>query len=322
LWQKASARLVVDDADLALLAEFYPDLLAPQGRAKINLSFTSQAEVRGEIVVSGARTQPISDLGPLRDINLQLVFAGRTMQVEKASAFVGASPMSVTGSADLSGTEWLKGQLPPLRMSILATNVPLSRTPEATIRSDLNLVLTKTNGASPLLTGSVRLGNSFFLSDLGALVGGKVAKPAQRPPYFSIEEPLLANWRLSLRIDGTRFLKVRSPVFNGEVSANLDLQGTLKDPVSVGTVEINSGTVRFPFASFEVKSSFVTLSRDRPYEPKLAITAASKQFGYDLNLQVTGWADSAVLHLTSNPPLSYEQILLMITAGELPREDS
>jgi translocation and assembly module TamB len=91
--------------------------------------------------------------------------------------------------------------------------------------------------------------------------------------------------------------------------------------VSVGTVEINSGTVRFPFASFEVKSGFVTLSRDRPYEPKLAIIAASKQFGYDLNMQVTGWADASVLHLTSNPPLSYEQILLMITAGELPREE-
>jgi translocation and assembly module TamB len=251
-----------------------------------------------------------------------LVFAGHTVQVEKASAFVGASPLSVAGSADLSGMEWLKGQLPPLRMNIMATNVPLSRTPEATIRSDLNLVLTKTNGASPLLTGSVRLGNSFFLSDLGALVGGKVAKSAQRPPFFSIEEPLLADWRLNLSVDGTRFLKVRSPIFNGEVSANLDLQGTLKDPVSVGTVEINSGTVRFPFASFEMKSGFVTLSRDRPYEPKLAITAASKQFGYDLLLQVTGWADSAVLHLTSNPPLSYEQILLMITTGELPREDS
>jgi translocation and assembly module TamB len=116
-------------------------------------------------------------------------------------------------------------------------------------------------------------------------------------------------------------MKVRAAVFNGEVSANLDLSGTLKEPVSIGNAEINSGIVRFPFATFEVKSGYVTLSRGRPYEPQLRLLAESRQFGYDINMQVSGSAEAPILQFTSNPPLNYEQVLLLVTAGELPREE-
>jgi len=201
------------------------------------------------------------------------------------------------------------------------TNVPLSRQPESILRSDLELTLVKTNGTPALLAGTARLRQSYFFHDLADLVStGGAATPRRRPPYFSIDADPLADWRLAVHVIGERFLKVRTPLFNGEVSADLNLTGTLKEPLALGEVRIDSGIVRFPFASLKVQQGFVTLSSQNPYRPQLFVNAASKQFGYDIRMEVSGPADAPILQFSSTPPLSSEQIVLMVTAGELPRD--
>src|SRR5207237_4158267 len=122
-----------------------------------------------------------------------------------------------------------------------------------------------------------------------------------------------ADWRLAVGVTGERFLKVRSTLFNGEISSLLKIQGTLQEPLSLSDFKIDSGLVRFPFASLQVRQCFVTLNSAEPYRPHLLISAASKQFGYDLRMEMSGPVDAPILQFTSTPPLSSEQILLMIT---------
>jgi len=124
-----------------------------------------------------------------------------------------------------------------------------------------------------------------------------------------------------VQVTGERFLNVRSTIFNGEVSANLRLQGTLKEPLALGDVRVDSGLIRFPFANLRVQQGFVTLTSKDPYRPQLLVSATSKQYGYDLKMEVSGPADAPILQFTSTPPLSSEQIVLMITAGDLPRDE-
>src|SRR4029079_8389780 len=108
-------------------------------------------------------------------------------------------------------------------------------------------------------------------------------------------------------------------LFNGEVTANLRLEGTLKDPIALGGLKVDSGLVRFPFANLDVQQGLVTLTSEDPYHPQLLVRASSKQFGYDIRMEVTGSIDSPIIQFTSNPSLSSEQILLMITSGQLPQ---
>jgi translocation and assembly module TamB len=148
-----------------------------------------------------------------------------------------------------------------------------------------------------------------------------MASPTRRPPYFSIDTKPIADWQLAVQATGEKFMKIRSTIFNGEVSANFNLQGTLKEPMVLGDVRVDSGVVRFPFADLKVQQGFVTLTSRDPYRPQLAISAASRQYGYDLRMDVTGPADAPILQFTSTPPLSSEQIILMVTAGEMPRDE-
>jgi translocation and assembly module TamB len=318
-WEKASGRVQVEDASLAAFQPLFPKVLAPQGELTVDFRLLPGGKFDGELLVQHARTRPLGDTGPIRDINLRLRFVDRTLKLVSATAHIGASTVTFSGQADLRPAHWRKSELPPFGLSLHGSDIPLAREPDFIIRSDLLLAVTKTNGAPPLISGAARLRDSYYLSELRPLVPGKVTTPAKRPPYFSVEDTVFSEWRLAVDVSGTRFLKVRSPVFTGEVSANLQVQGTLKDPIALGDVKIDSGLVRFPFASLQVQQGMVNLSSQDPYRPQITVSASSKQFGYDIRLEVSGGVDAPLIQFSSTPPLSSEQILLMVTAGELPQ---
>jgi translocation and assembly module TamB len=318
-WDKATAQLRIQDAELSAFEPLFPNILAPQGSLDLNLSLSPGEKVAGELTLQNARTRPLGDFGPIRNINAKCRFLDRNLMIESVSAQISGAPLNISGHADVHGTEWLHGQLPPFVLLLRGTNVPLVRQPEAVVRGDLDLTATRTNGAPPLIAGSVHLHDSFYLADLSSLIPGKIAQPDRRPPYFSIEDPVLGDWRLAVKVDGVRFIKLGTPIFNGVVSANLALQGTLKDPIALGDLRVDSGVVRFPFASLQAQQGLVTLNSQDPYHPRVEVTAASKQFGYDIRMEVTGTADAPVIQFSSTPPLSSEQILLVVTAGQLPQ---
>jgi hypothetical protein len=59
--------------------------------------------------------------------------------------------------------------------------------------------------------------------------------------------------------------------------------------------------------------------KSRALPPQLLLRAVSKQFGYDLHMEVSRSVDSPIIQFTSTPALSSEQILLMITTGQMPQ---
>ena len=55
-----------------------------------------------------------------------------------------------------------------------------------------------------------------------------------------------------------------------------------------------------------------------PYTPTVEMLGSSRRFGYDISVEITGSAYDPQVHFSSSPPLSSEQIMLMVMAGENP----
>jgi translocation and assembly module TamB len=318
-WRNASGRLRIDNAQISAFQPLLPNYLSPNGQVTLDAQLLRGGDFQADLGIVGARTRPFPNVGPIRDIQLTAKLRNFVVQLDKATAMIGGSPVWMSGKGDLSGAGWQRENVPPFNFALRGTNVPISRQPESVIRSDFNFSIEKTNGAPALLRGVARLRDSFYLSDLTDLVPGKVASPSRRPPYFSIEDEPFADWRLSVHVVGEKAFRVRSTLFNGQITPNLRIQGTLKQPIALGDMKVDTGTVRFPFADFQVQQGLVTLSSDNPYRPSLLVSAASRRFGYDVKLDVTGFADAPIIQFSSTPPLSSEQLVLMVTAGELPR---
>ena len=134
------------------------------------------------------------------------------------------------------------------------------------------------------------------------------------------DEPF-ADWKVELAVRGDRFLRLRTPVFSGIASADFQLKGSLLAPVLTGDARVNSGHLIFPFGSLTIDQALASFSRNDPRGPHLQINASGRNYRYDLRLEVQGPADGANVTFSSTPPLASEQILLMLTAGELPQSD-
>jgi translocation and assembly module TamB len=70
-----------------------------------------------------------------------------------------------------------------------------------------------------------------------------------------------------------------------------------------------------------VKQARAWLTLEQPFLPQIYMTASAKRFGYDVTLEVTGAANKPVVQFSSVPSLTSEKIFLMLTAGELPRDE-
>jgi translocation and assembly module TamB len=100
------------------------------------------------------------------------------------------------------------------------------------------------------------------------------------------------------------------------------LGGTFGEPELTGDAQVDSGRIIFPFGTLKVDQAYASLSGNDPRGPELLIHATGRNYRYDVRLEVNGPAEDAQLTLSSTPPLNSEQILLMLTAGELPRDET
>ena len=79
--------------------------------------------------------------------------------------------------------------------------------------------------------------------------------------------------------------------------------------------------MRFPFGTLNIDQGHASLTSDEPYEPQLFLAASSRLYGYNIKMEISGTASAPFISFSSTPPLTSEQILLMLAAGDLPRDD-
>jgi translocation and assembly module TamB len=318
-WRDATGHLTIDNARIAAFTSYLPEILSAEGTASADIFLERGGNLHGEVSIANARTHPLESIGPVRNIHARALLNGQTIRLENSFAEVGGQQINVEGSLQLNEQLLRTNGLPQFQVHLTGTNVPLARNPNVLLRASLDLAVTNSGSEVPVISGTVNLTNSLYLADLHSLVPEHKASPRQRPPYFSLEAEPWANWRLKLNVHGTGFLRVQTPLFQGKVSTTMNLEGTLKNPLALGQVQIDTGsTIIFPFGILDVKQGLFSLTSQDPYRPTMFVDAGSRRYGYDVKLQVTGPVDQPVIQFSSIPSLTSEEIVLMLTAGQIP----
>ncbi len=315
-WTQARGKLELAGADVAALARYLPQVLAPEGKLSAELELQPGKKFAGRVTFTNVATRPLGQLAPVRDIAAQLQLDQQRARLTTFRGQIGGQPITAAGSVSFSRGEPLRYEL-----NLQGTNVPLARSLDFLLRGDFDVQLRGSSNAPPTLAGDVRLHDGLYVQHASGLVWSGPRRPELRPPYFSITNRPVADWRMDLTISGARFLRVRTPVFTGLLSANLKLSGPLRQPVLTGDVAADSGRVIFPFGSLDLNQGFASFSGNDPQGPELQISAAGRNYRYDVRLDVKGPASNAGVTFAATPPLTSEQILLMLTAGELPQTD-
>jgi translocation and assembly module TamB len=315
-WQQASGRLEVVDARLDLFSKYLPQVLSPQGRLSLQAELQPGTRLSGDLEITNAATRALGPLGRIHDIHAHIRLADRNARIEMFTGRVGGQAVHLTGSASLPDSKGVQ-----FNVALRGVNVPLVRQPGVLVRTDLDVRVRQDEAQSTTISGQVNLRDSLFLQDLKTLVKGGPDQPNQRPPYFSLSGAPFDEWKVDVRITGDRFLRVRTPLFRGEISANLQLTGDLKEPVALGEVRIASGRVQFPFGTLNVDQGYAALTSENPYRPRLFVLASGRTYGHEIKMEVSGPANEPRVTFNSTPPLTSEQIVMLLTAGELPQDE-
>lgn len=312
--REGDLHLEIPDADLGAVAQYFPDYLAAKGRLQLDLTFRADETIMGSVRVTNATSRPLGPLGVLQEVNALLVFEGRAANLQGVTAKMGGQAVTLQGRAELP-----KGQPARLDLTLKGDNLPFVRQTGLLLRGDLDLKLAGA-GKAATISGNVKLRDSLFLSDVRSLIPSGAKGGPRRPPYFSIETPPLNAWTLNVAVNGERFLRLRTPVFNGTASARFRLSGTLGTPRIEGEAVIDEGNIRLPFANFAVQQGQVRLTPEQ-LEPQIWITGTTRRYGYDVRMELTGSTSAQNLTFTSSPPLEAEQVLLMVMTGQAPQNE-
>lgn len=318
LRQAGNGKIEIPGADLSAWATLAPTVLAPLGRLQMSLQVAPGGMIDGTMHLEGAATRPIGPLGALQDIVAEVRFAGRRVTIESVEAQTGGRPVELKGEA-----RWLDSGQPRFDLSLQGKNLPFIRQTGLLLRGDVDLKLQTDDNGVTWVRGGVGLRDGLFLVDLESLRPGRGGggSGAGRPPYFSVKETPFAEWRVDLEVKGNNFLRMETPVFSGRASANFQLMGTLREPRAIGEAELTQGLVKLPFATFNVTEGRVQLLQSDPHELRLSVIGNARRLDYDLRMELTGTGSSPNLQFYSNPPLSSEEVLLLVMAGEPPRSD-
>src|SRR5205085_6576807 len=142
--------------------------LSPAGSLNANVGLQPGGNFNGTITVSNAATRPLPQLGALQNIEATLQFAGQEIEIKRCTGLLGGGPVAIFGRVKLFERE-PQSKLPRFDLTARGDNVPLARRPDLILRTAFDLQASNFKTAPPVITGTVNLENSYYLSDLRLL---------------------------------------------------------------------------------------------------------------------------------------------------------
>ncbi|MFP4259980.1 MAG: translocation/assembly module TamB domain-containing protein [Opitutales bacterium] len=290
---------------------YMPAMLRRSGRLSGSVRYEPEAGLSGLVTFDGLALRPSRNFPAVDSIRGKFRVEDQLLTLADAGAQVGGSPVSMRGELDLGAwpeTRW--------EVALSGKNIPIVRRPELILRSDLEVSLKSgAESGAAQLAGDLDLRSSTMLVEFDPLSPPTQSGPSSRPPFFAVEEAPFNQWALDLRIEGERFLRIRSPYFRSMLSAGFDLSGTLGQPELIGGVRVEEGNLSFPGAKLRIDSGEAYIEAAAPNTLRLDVTGTARTGTHVISMQVGGSTAEPQIRFEASPPLPNSAIVRLLSTG-------
>lgn len=274
-------------------------------------------ELEGEFLLHDAELKLASEVPAMAGVELRLRLAGRSLEIEEMVGELGGAPFQVRGGAD-----WADGGT-RLDLEVQGSDLLLRRERGLLLRADSTLTV---RGPVERLAigGEVRLRSSRYTRDVDLLsLGGSGSGPSAGGGsrglslFVFLDEPL-ADATLDIQISADEPLTLRNNVIDGGLWPNLALRGTGDVPRLEGSLRLAPTSVDLPASQLLLQGGSIRFDGTAPLIPRLELTGTARKLGYDITVGISGDYDAPEVRLSSSPPLTDDEILLLLLAGRPP----
>ncbi|GAB4172044.1 MAG: hypothetical protein Fur0032_11460 [Terrimicrobiaceae bacterium] len=315
-----SGSLVIPRVDLRLLQPFLVGTRTVQGTLSGNVSVTGSAsapQFAGRLGITGGRVAFPPPSPSIDNVEVGLEFAGPEIRVSRIEGTVGAGPFSVSGAVSLQ-----QPSNPEIRLALEAEKVLLYRTADTRVRANASL-RAEGNFQRGSLTGSIRLvdGRIFRRLEITPFITpgpDDEEAPFTAPVLKGLVPPPLGLWSLDVTLTNDDPFLLVGNLATGEFQPDFRLTGTLGDPMITGELRLVNTRAFLPFTSLDIASGTIRFEASDPWMPLLDIRGQADAMDYEVFLHATGPLSEKQLQLRSDPPLSQEEIILLLGTGLVP----
>lgn len=287
--------LQLEQADLSILPLLSQEVAWAVGQThgKVRIGGNLyQPLIDGKFTVTDG-TVKFRDLNkPVEHVNIDLHFDGDQIRLLTFNGQMGGGSYTGSGSAVLKGFSLTDLHL-ALNLAKLYVNSKYYVGP-------LDGAFTLDSGARgiPVLKGGLQIANTEII-----------------PPLFWPEtNNALPNIRLDVEIQVDKNVRLRSPgLYDMYVKGKVKTQGSLWHPITSGKLTVVRGSLQYLGTSFKITEGIADFNQYDSFLPSVQLTAETRTLDTKIHLQVTGPLSQMNFSLTSEPALSQQQIITLLT---------
>jgi translocation and assembly module TamB len=340
--------------DIALRITDFPDERALadrllKGRLQGRLRFEGAAEtlwrlaavealdLTGPVTISARATGTLADpriTGALASDALKVSSALTGTRIEKVSArgrftgsrleltrFAGTTPgggtVNGSGTIDLAGMSATRGPSLDLRAAAKNARILDANGLEATITGPLRIV---SNGRGGTIAGRVTIDRARWALGMAA---EDVALPQIGTREINGEDGRMRErvsgrdvaWRYLVNASAPARVQVDGLGLESEWGIDIALRGTVNEPRIGGTARLVRGDYTFAGNRFELTRGRILFDENGPIDPRLDILAETSRNGTNVDIAISGNAQSPTIGFSSDPALPEEEILARLLFG-------
>lgn len=314
-----SARMSFPGTSLEIFRPFAPAARQLQGTlaGSVNVSGTLNApKIDGEATVTGGRIEMGPNDPVINELSGRVTMNTSRITLESLSGDVGAGPFEASGWADITNP-----QVPAVHLQFKGTKVLLARDPGLRLRADIDLAADG-RGTSGSVTGSIGLvdGRIFKRLEVTPLIVKSPVNPQVfTPPMLAgiVPDPI-GRWNVNVTIKDSEPFLIMGNLATGNISPDLTLGGTLGNPFLTGTVYLKNLQAYLPATTLLIPEGEIYFTQQNPFMPILDVRARTETSGYNIQMYAYGPLSDSKLIMRSDPPLSQENLILLVTTGFAP----
>jgi len=279
--------------------------------------FTGSAEFQNASVRAPGFPQMIDN------ITGTIIFRGDRIDIDSVHARLGG------GQIVLGGSVAMDGMTPKsVRVTLQGTEVAIRYIEGLTMEANFSLLLSGDLDRS-ILTGDVTVNRALYFRDIdiGSALLNAVLSRRGVTPVVSASWQDHVGLRLHLNSDNT--LAVRNNIADFTGSADLEVSGTLGNPVILGLVTLNEGgKIRFQDVDYRIVRGSINFQNPFRIDPFFDIALEARISGgiselesgpIDVTVALTGTIDRLTPSITSDPPASDITLFSLLGFGALTR---
>ncbi|HET7707732.1 MAG TPA: translocation/assembly module TamB domain-containing protein [Thermoanaerobaculia bacterium] len=312
----------------ALLQLFMPDVRA-DGRLNVAAGIRgtmAKPVIRGTGDLVDAQVKFAGFPQLIDEINGTLEFEENLVRIQSLRATIGGGTVTAGGSINLDG-------LTPqsVNITLVGDNVALRYYEGLTIQGNFELRVAG-DAERSVVQGDISVTRAVYSRDFDLQQSILNVVLSRR----GLVPVVAADWQervqLRIHIDAPDTLAVRNNIAEATGSADLDVMGTLANPVILGTVELDEGG-KVTFQGIDYRLVRGTINFQNPFriDPYFDVTFEGRVSGnlselesgpIDLTVNITGTLDRISPSITSDPPASDITLFSLLGFGELTRRGS